>query len=165
MSRIGKREKIILAVMGIVILYGAYSFFFDSSSGSSKQKPNVSKKEELARIDALVTTASVTLKESKISPVDSYILEYAQKEWANDPFYTGDTSEKEKKNEAEVKNFFYTGFVEHEGAKLAIINGVDYRIGDSLETPGFTLVSIDPFEVVIEDKEGQRKIVVPFIDQ
>jgi hypothetical protein len=160
MKKVGKREKIILAVMAVVLLYGVYALFFESSSDKSKAPPAVSKKQEMTQIDTLVTTVAVTLKDF----VDTYIIDHAQKTWVNDPFYIGPAPEKENAD-AEVANFFYTGYIEYDGVRLAIINGVDYRTGEMLEVPGYTLINIAPSKVLIEDKEGQRKITVPFMEE
>jgi len=162
MKKMGKREKIILAAMCVAVLYGVYALFFESSSSKSKAAPAVSKKQEMIKIDTLVTTAAVALKGNKTSAVDAYIIESAQKIWAGDPFYAGLAVEK---TDTEAAAFFYTGYIEHEGERLAIINGVDYRVGEELEIPGYTLIGITPSKAVIEHKESKGEIDVPFVEE
>jgi len=163
MNNIGKREKIILALMCVVILYGLYSFFLESPSGK-KEAADVTRQEEMNRIGTLVTTVSVSLKEGMPSSVDAYIIKEAQKEWGKDPFYTAYEAETEKTT-AELPDFAYTGYVEYGSSRLAVINGVDYRVGESLELPGFVLLSVAPSKVVILDREGKRNITVPFKEE
>jgi hypothetical protein len=118
----------------------------------------------MARIDTLLSTVAVALKGTKISSVDAYIIDQAQKPWSNDPFYVGPAPE-QKGPDSATPTFAYTGYVELGEERLAIINGVDYRVGDPLEIPGFMLLTVAPSKVIIEDKEGQRKITVPFVEE
>ena len=170
MNKIGKREKIILALMVVAVLYGAYALFLEPSAQKSKpaKKPAVSRTQEMTQLDTLVTTVAVALKESKQSSLDAYIMNNAQKAWVSDPFYVGSSTKDEKKEKTadEGPNLKYTGYIDHEGGvRLAIINGVDYRVGEALEVPGYRLVSIAPSKVDIEDQEGQRTITVPFVEE
>lgn len=162
MKKMGKREKIIVVVMILAVLYGVYAIFFESSVRKAEVTPGASHAQEMAQVDTLATSAGVALKDSKTLITDAYIIDELQKMWDNDPFFTGPGPEKQRE---EVAPFLYTGFIEHEEARLAIINGIDYRVGDELEIPGFTVLSILPSQVVIEDKEGKRQITIPFTEE
>jgi hypothetical protein len=164
MKKMGKREKIILALLALAVLYGAYALFFESSAKTAKMKsPAASNKEEMTRLDALVTSVGVTLKDSRISPANVYIIEHAVDEWEKDPFYAGNASVNAAGEE--TISFSYTGYLDLGTTKLAIINGIDYRIGEELESPGFVLRRISSSQVVIEDKEGLRRLTIPFVEE
>ena len=55
-------------------------------------------------------------------------------------------------------SLIYSGYMNMGEKMLAVINGIEYRIGDIVE--GFTLKEIDPVEIVME-KNG-RPARIPF---
>ncbi|MEA1935971.1 MAG: hypothetical protein U9M96_04005 [Thermodesulfobacteriota bacterium] len=155
-----KREKIIVVIMILTILYGVYAFFI---APSSKRPKSASISTKVKRVDAnkLVGDVSKVLKDDDSAIVDTYIIARAEEEWAADPFYTEKGS---SGHTGEVK-LVYTGYLEIGKKKIAIINGVDYQIGDELEMTGYKIISINPSRVVVVDKRGRGKITVPLLEE
>ena len=155
-----KREKIIIFIMILTILYGVYAFFIAPSS--KKPKP-VSVSTEVMKVDVnkLMGDVSKVLKDGDSAIVDAYIVARAEEEWAADPFYTENVS---SGHTGEVK-LVYTGYLEIGKRKIAIINGVDYQIGDELEMTGYTIRNINPSRVVVVDKRGRGEITVPLLEE
>lgn len=155
-----KNEKIIIVVMIVAILYGAYTVLTTMLPDSAKKSQSEPQGQSLD-VEALTGTVASVLKDSKASMVDSYIIARAETEWEIDPFYIGESS-----LEADKKiNFSYTGYIEYGRRRYAVINGLDYGTGDELEEGGFIVKSIRPDEVIIEDKGKLEKITIPFIEE
>ena len=55
----------------------------------------------------------------------------------------------------------YTGYLELNGTRAAIINGVEYQVGDELTTGSCVVKQIERTEVTLVFKEGEEEIVVP----
>ncbi|MDD5475318.1 MAG: hypothetical protein PHU03_02260 [Syntrophales bacterium] len=166
MRKISRREIIVIIVAVIALLYGIYEFY-------PRKAPEVTasgdhREHALQQTNALVAAVSGTLKEAERAIADSYIVEMAGKEWTRDPFFVGMTSPVEQVESGEdmiTESFVYTGYLEMGTRQMAIINGIDYQVGDALEEPGFVLQSVTPRHVVIEYERGGREIVVPFVEE
>lgn len=156
-----KREKIIVFIMILTILYGVYEFFIASSSKMSK---SISVSTNVNRVDLnkLMVGVSKVLKDDDSAIVDAYIVSRAEEEWTKDPFYTKNVSLERYTGEVKL---VYTGYLEIGKRKIAIINGVDYQIGDELEMSEYRVKSIDPSMVIVVNKEGEEKITIPLSEE
>jgi type II secretory pathway component PulC len=94
------------------------------------------------------------------------IFSRAEREWTRDPFLD-ETSYKSwvqvkvpiKEETAAPKiEFTYTGYLEVDKKRIAIINGVEYTEGEALDIKGFVLKSVSPTRVVIENR-GTRALL------
>jgi hypothetical protein len=57
--------------------------------------------------------------------------------------------------------FIYTGYLELGKTKLAVINGLEYSVGESLDPNGLYVKSISPHHVVIGKVDGLETIQLP----
>jgi hypothetical protein len=73
------REKIVLGGMVVALLFAAYTFYSEPSS----QKKNVIIEKELADVKALSAQLSDELQKDRLTPVQRYVLERADAEWAS----------------------------------------------------------------------------------
>ena len=157
-----KREKIIVVLMALAVLYGGYEFFWASKPKSNIKSPE--NKEQL--LDQFVTDVATKLKKKDISDVDKHIIARAKDEWSRDPFIRMELpSESELKKErveasALKMNLTYSGYMEMGEQKLAVINGMEYMIGDELEPGGYIVTSISASQVVIGIKDTKQTIVI-----
>ncbi len=161
-----RREKIILIVMVLVIIGGAYSFFFSSSETKDKDK-----KKAGGDLNRFVTEMADKLQKKDVSQTYKYIIARAQAEWTKDPFLPSEvdvTTKPGSKGYDETGgpfgrdvNFIYSGYLNISNQKLAIINGVEYEVGENLEKAGYFVKSISPKQAVIGVKEGNNTIVLP----
>jgi len=163
-----KREKIILFLMVMTIMYGGYHFFFATSSNTGFESPK--QKEE--RLDKFVTDVAVKLKKKDISKTDKYIIARAKNQWAGDPFLKVElplkTEVKQEPEPEEVSvpevHFNYSGYMEMGDQRLAVINGMEYMVGEELGPGGYIVNSISPDQVVIGVKETNQNIILPVED-
>lgn len=157
--KISNREKIILIVVLLAVIYGAYAFFIAPSSDKTLSPADTSKK--LAQIDfgKLESEVASVMKEK----VDLYTIARIGDEnlWLSDPFYKGVMAA----HAGELVNFIYTGYLELGNRRYAVINGLDYGWGEELEIGGYFLKGINPYKAIIEDKSGQLRIEVPFLEE
>ncbi len=161
-----RREKVILIVMVLAIIGGAYSFFFSSSDTG-----RMGQKREGGDLNRFVTDMADKLQKKDISKTYKYIIARAQAEWSKDPFLPSEAaltskSEAEGNNDkggvsARGLNFVYSGYINISNQKLAIINGMEYEIGENLEQDGYFVKSISPGQAVIGVKKGNNTIVLP----
>lgn len=160
-----RREKIILALVGLVVLYAAYDLFIADRITSD----NVEQSVDVSAITNFLNEISTGLsKNEKGLSRDSMVLLKASSKWTNDPFLKVDLplkllEEKTDSLSAADLGLVYSGFLDA-GMKLAIINGVEYEKGDALPQPGFIVKKIFPTMVVIGPKDTGVEITIPLKD-
>jgi type II secretory pathway component PulC len=170
MAKMGKRQVIILAVMAIAILYAAFVYL----APNKKMIPGMDMTQKTADLNTFVTGLTASLgKESSKNP-GSLIFSRAEKEWAQDPFLDS----RSYKSWTQVKvtaaaagaaaapkiEFVYSGYLEVDRKRMAIINGMEYREGEGLDTKGYVLKSVSPESVVIENRGIGATVNVPLLE-
>lgn len=161
MPSLSKQQVIILLIMVLAILYGAYTF---SPLLTKKIVRNITGKEE--DLNTFITGLNNDLSKSYPTMADSYIINSAETEWKRDPFTFRGVSKAKSiaggsgKKAAASATFNYTGFVETGNKKMAIINGFEYGPGDSLEKEGFVVEQIYPARVIIRNEKKGTTIEV-----
>lgn len=157
-----RRERIILIAMGLAIAYGAYSFLFSSPS------PNYAPVESAGAVADMVSQTQALVEEvrkSNLSTTEKYVFDRSQAAWTTDPFLGAELAPVREQGQAVAKDqmqIVYTGFVEVGTKKLAVINGLEYEVGDVLEHTPYQLQEISPVEVLLEHGAKKSRITVPF---
>jgi hypothetical protein len=162
MENLNKRQIIILAVMGVVVLYGAYEFIFASSS----RKAGDEIKSNSMEINSLVSGLTSELSKDSSEGTDAYVISRAEANWLKNPFLEkGLYKEWASREGAAGKNvataqFIYSGYVDSGKKKMAIINGLEYSAGDKLEIDGYVLRKITNSNVTITNRNTGSEIDV-----
>lgn len=155
-----KREKMILAITAVVALVGVYMLLF-SPSGKSTESSTA--RARLTELRDLATKISEEIKKEDLTATERHILERADSEWVKDPFVGKKLlASAEATRDKENLNIAYTGFVDTGRKRLAVINGLEYEIGETLEVGGYVVRSIDPELVILEDKDKRGKVTIHF---
>ena len=173
-----KRERVILVMMTVVVVYGAYALFFSSPpKGTSKSAGSRS-----SEINKLITELSVGLTKEGPTATDTYIIERAESKWVKDPFFEKKiTVVKEKQKAPEVEaaveaektevevlpevTFSYSGYLQMGDRKIAIIDGMEYKIGEEIGPGGFFIRAIYPNKIVLGIKGKEEEITVPLVEE
>ena len=162
------REKIIVGLMLLTVVYGVYVLFFEGK-GKSSATPiaSVSATQQLENLNAFITKVAEASK-AGLSKEDTYIISRAESAWKQDPLTTVELTDRpedeiKRQNQQVAQtagpqlNVSYTGFMQMGDKKFAIINGLEYAAGDELEQGGFVVHSITPKQVVILSTDGSKK--------
>jgi len=160
------REKIIVVMALLALVYGAYEVFFHSASKPPTFQSS-SQGKSLDNLNAFITKVAEAAQEG-LSETDAYIIKRAEAQWIQDPLIRIRKPQKvEVKPEDVVTTagpeleIAYTGYIEMGSMRLAIINGHEYEAGDRLEQGDYIVRSISPtqVEIVTSDKNKNRFIV------
>jgi hypothetical protein len=168
------REKIIVGVMCLTIVYGAYELL---SGGSRKPAPSavpaaVNPTDDLR---TLVADLSKNLIENPSDRPVAYLAGKAEDPWGKDPFIDSTaplkkqlpqaaSAQEEAVASAPALSFAFSGFLQMGATRMAIINGLEYAVGESLGTSGYVVRGITPKQVVIGKLNSSETIVVPLRD-
>ena len=160
---------IILGVMGVVILFGTYELFF----AKSKKPVTIDAGKNITELNTFISEMTLAIGKDTPSPVDAYMIKRAEAGWARDPFYERKTykdwavtKEPAQAGGASTQKtqFNYTGYVALDNKQIAIINGIEYGVGDALDAEGYILKEIHPAKVTIFNKESRRFFDIPLQD-
>jgi hypothetical protein len=105
------------------------------------------------------------LKKAAPTGAQAYILEMASVEWASDPFLgrklTAAKPEAGRAAEIPAK-LEYTGFVMAGQTRLAIINGMEYEVGEVVLGSELAVQAISPQDVIVKPVGGHESFNIPF---
>lgn len=142
-----RREMIFLVLAGVGALYAVYALFLAPAPG----KGLLAVVLDRAGLEKSATEAKDLVEKSKPTALDMFTLSRAESAFPRDPFHrtTSPDEVAAAKDKSEI-SFAYRGFLEMDGERFAIINGMEYRVGEELETAGYHLSQIERNKVVIE---------------
>jgi len=162
-KKMSKREKVLLGLMGLALLYGLYALLLapapttNNSGLQAKGAPS----SDLAR------QIVEGLEKDALSQTEIYILAKVEPEWSQDPFLGKPflcVAELPKTEQSPEIQLTYSGYVVAGNKALAIINGIEYQTGDELELGGYTVMSMDPEKVVLQPRGKKGVVIVPFVE-
>jgi hypothetical protein len=159
------REKIIVGLMLLTVIYGVYAVFFENK-GAPPEIAAISATKQLENLNTFITKVAEASKVG-LTKEDKYIIALAEAEWKQDPLVSvelKDLPESEIQRAKKVTTVSipdltvsYTGFMQMGDKKFAIINGVEYATGDRIEEGNYILQSITPSRVVIVSTGRSKK--------
>lgn len=170
MGKFGTREKIILGVMAIAILYAAFEFLYPKAKDSPAVSTQKAMEQKTADLNKFVANLNASLDRDWMKNVGTLIFSRAESPWRQDPFLDGRSYRawlKLKETAKEVKapppkiDFVYSGYVAAGQKRMGIINGIEYQEGQPLEIKGYVLKSINAETAVIENSLTGATETVP----
>lgn len=116
----------------------------------------------------IVEQARKTLAEAVITPSQLYVLDAAVRQAAPNPFHPvagkgdapGGPDDKDGKNAAH--DIAYTGYVAIGNSVLAILDGLEYRTGETVADTGYVVKSITPGKVVLASPGDVTDREIPY---
>ena len=154
-----KREKILIALMLLAAIYGIYAWFLSSPQPAATLNDDNEQKVLKAFIIKVAQKTATGLSSNQ-----AYVLQKAETKWKRDPLIQIEpkTSEQEEDSQQSVitSKIMYTGFLRMGDKRLAIINGMEYEVGEILEPGGFAIRSISPSRVVIAPPGRKKKTLI-----
>ncbi len=167
MANLGTREKIIIGIVGILILYAAVDILTPK-----KKTIEFDMKQKTEELKTFVTTLSTGIGKDAPNSIGVLVFSRAEKDWAGDPFLDDKSFRAWSQTRELVKDsvvapkieFVYSGYLEIKGKRMAIINGMEYGEGEALDVKGYVLKSVSPTGVVIENRRIGATVNVPLLE-
>jgi hypothetical protein len=165
------REKIIVAIMCLTIVYGAWELLGARRTGN---KAPAVKSTSTGDLKSFVAEVARKLADEKSAKEHRYMIAQAGAPWTKDPFLQSANALKPSLT-PQVKTpkaaprkpapvFVYTGYLSTGDSKLAIINGLEYAEGESLSVEDYYVRTILPNRVVIARINGPGTVQLPIVD-
>ncbi len=151
----GKRQTIIIGMAMLAVLYGLYDFMAGSRPKNGAAGPGSTGS---AALQTFITQAAADLKNAQ-TDFTIAVVSAAERPWDRNPFFAREKASGRK------SEFTYSGYLESGGRGLAIINHIEYQVGEELESrQGYFVKEITPSRVVIENRPAKTEIAVPLHD-
>ena len=164
MTKLNKRQIILLAVAALFVLYAAYDLLVARPS-SRKAQPEAKPVE----IASFVNDINTQLIMNTVASKDAYTVRRAETDWPKGPFwdrasYREWSAGGHDASGSSAAKIIYSGFVDAGKRKMAGINGWEYEVGEQLEMEGYIVKNITPSRVVIFNKNTGSELAVPIQD-
>ncbi len=143
--------------MVLLAAYAAYTYLTPPLDGGEQQ-------EQVGQLKDFVKKSSRLIQKGELSKRQDHSINMAETGWRRNPFQAPPLEEKEEgKKEIAVGNeLIYSGFLEGGKSRIAIINGLEYQVGESLQGDEFIVQSISPDHVVLGVRGKSQTVTVPF---
>ena len=174
-----KREKFIVIVAVLAVLVYGGSLLFSGGGEKKGGEGAVSKKSQNAAPEAYlaglrkdIEDSQKKVGESKPKDVAVYVVANADAPFPQDPFYYRIKVEEPEQPEEVVEEaptpaveLFYTGYIQVGRKRMAIINNLEYEVGDDVAATGFLLKAIHQDRVEIVSREGKFTSLIPYVEE
>jgi hypothetical protein len=151
-----KRERSLLVAMSVALVAGGASLISDLSK--RKGGPGPRSAPDLG-IQVFADTQRASLAILRLRPNERTALDKATGPWAESPFI--DRVGGIRTGESTVSEFRYTGYMQLGDTRLAIVNGREYRTGETIKATDFIVETIEPDQVVLAVSQSSRRVTVP----
>lgn len=160
MAKLNKRQIIILVIAALFVLYAAYEYLIAGPAGEKVKTGTNS-----AEINTFVSGLQNNLIKDITAGADVYIIGRAEANWQKNPFWERRSYKEWAAREGvagvSASKIIYSGYVDSGNKKLAVINGLEYRVGEQLELEGYILKGITPSKVLIVNKNTGNELEIP----
>lgn len=140
-------EKILLAVLGVVCIVAGYLLLFEEEKTTAKLE------QVGAQLESFVQTIRAKVDGNAITEVDQYTLDLLAQEPETSPFYAASKGfyfEEDVASDETAGEIRYSGYLRFGKRAIAIINEVEYAVGDTLVDNDFKVVSVNRQFVTLE---------------
>ena len=161
MAKLKKREIVILALAAIFVLYAVYVYLIAGRLPGKKVETG----KESVKIETIISGVTDELNKNKLSDFDNYIIKRALIDWGKSPFLKRDLYRawlaKDSISGIAAVQIIYSGYVDTGKNKLAVLNGIEYRIGEELKEKDYILKNIMSSKVIIFNKRTGNNLEIP----
>ena len=139
MAKLNKRQIIIIIIAIAAVVLAAYTLL---SGGKS---PKDAKESTAAGKDNYISSIAGDLMKNPVSVAEAYIVSRAETDWGRNPFWEKSSyrewaaREDAKSKDDPAAKIIYSGYVDVGKKKMAVINGLEYSVGEKLEIDGYVL--------------------------
>lgn len=149
------RERWLIGGMIAAVAFGGYSIIAHAVRAHATVRKTAAVASD---VEEFTASTRRSVAELRLTPEEQFVLDRTVAEWPASPFYDRpDTARPLAEKPGEVR---YTGYLHVGAARLAILNGREYRVAETVESTDFVVESIEADLVVLAAKGGGRRVSV-----
>ena len=108
-------------------------------------------------------SAQALARQADPGPVETALLAAIEKPWREAALYDQSLETRGAAKTAATPRF--TGYVELGSGRLAVIDGYEYQVGDTLEGGGYKVLAVSPDKVTLESLANGQRLDIPYDGQ
>jgi hypothetical protein len=162
-----RREKIILAVTGVVAVVAAVYLLLDTGPAVAPQPGGQVQAQAVAQTQAAAQAreaAQTLVRQAAPGGVQTALMAALDKPWRVAILYDKPLEARGGTGRPTVVPRF-TGYVELGSGRLAVIDGYEYQAGDTLEGGGYKVLAVSPDKVTLESLANGQRLDIPYDGQ
>ncbi|MEZ4524306.1 MAG: hypothetical protein R2941_00095 [Desulfobacterales bacterium] len=149
------REKIIVILAAVAMLYGIYEYIFYYAKLPVQSTASGDQENLLLHLSRI----SQEVDKSTLTSSENYLIEKTEKKWEDvfipNPMPKPEPEAAFQEESEKTKLPVYTGYLQMEDRMIAIIDGMDYEVGETLPESGYELCLISPAEITVRNKKNR----------
>ncbi|MBU1001954.1 MAG: general secretion pathway protein GspB [Proteobacteria bacterium] len=155
-----KRQAILLILMGLAVIYAAFTLIGGDSTAST---PRTTAKDFTELLEGVKKSTEL----NALTEVEEHRITLLSGEESPDPLLKRDPIQGDADSTARQGDtrFVYSGFLRIGAKRLAVINNSEYSEGELVDETGYTLLTIAPGQVTLEGRSaengGTDKVAIP----
>lgn len=146
------RERWLVGMMVGALVYGGYTYMASARRTGGAEDVE----DAVSGVRAFAADTRIRLHRIQLTREEQALLNHTAAEWAPSPFYEREPGARPVGKQPKV--FHYTGYIHVGAVRLAIINGREYRVNDTVDASDFRVETIDADRVVLAAKGGERRL-------
>jgi hypothetical protein len=158
-----RREKIILALTGVIGVAAAVYLFLDSGPAAPTHPAAPTQVQSQATAQVRESAQSLA-RQAAPGGVEMALMAALDKPWRVAVFYDKPLEARGGTGRPTVVPRF-TGYVELGSGRLAVIDGYEYQAGDTLEGGGYKVLAVSPDKVTLESLANGQRLDIPYDGQ
>lgn len=162
-----RREKALLGAAAASLIYGVVGFISPWLEETGRIAPDAVRTAQAKDIEEAVRAAVGEDRPEPMGAVEARVMALLRERSVREPFLDSAHLPRTAEPERPVGDdppFAYSGFLQAGGKTFAVINGIEYQIGEELAEGEYVLKRATADQAVIARKPGGREIVVLFKD-
>jgi hypothetical protein len=166
MKTLSKREKLIVSLVGVTALLALFVLLLPAK-GTGTAAPL---EKQAAALNDFSAQIALKVAQNGISNFEAAAIERVVRPWQADPFIDLPSQYSDAERDltnpaagetAEAAELTYSGYMQMGQRKLAIINGLEYEVGEHLaDYPSMALQNISSSQVVFVQTDKRGDIVL-----
>lgn len=150
-----KREKrLVTFLVVMVVIAVAYNIFRIISKNDTNEQNVV----DLEKVQESIDKLDLAVDGIKVSKFDRYVMQRSERKWGADPFLLNVLSDALGEDDFVIEmskssEFVYSGYVIVGRQRMAVIDGLEYAVGDELDQGGIIVREIQRSNIVLEVSE------------
>jgi len=158
-----KQSKIILVLAILAVAYGLVQFFIlPQKDKGLKTKKLITKPNKITTDFAMDSLSKISIIQAQRKKNHWKILKTKiESQWEHDPFVFSlgpDKLEEESSLSSPFSRFIYSGYMNVGKISFAVINGKEYKIGETIREYEYKVIKITPKKVILQKNSDQAVI-------
>ncbi len=149
------RERWLIWGMIGAVVFGGYTLIAHAVRAQTTARRAAAAASDVGEFAATTRRSVARLR---LTPEEQFVLDRTIADWPDSPFF--DRPDAARPLAEKPQDVRYTGYLHVGTTRLAIINGREYRVTETVEATDFVVESIDADHVVLGAKGGGRRVSV-----